>query len=179
MTGRAQRDAVFDVNVLVGAVVGGNSPFRSWPSPPPISDNAYADCLGIVNDAREFALWLSPHILTNVVRVLIEPDQGFDWDLGMAEDYVALLVEIAEASAGGVVEPSVRVTDCDDYEDNRILEVAAEIGADVIVSEDRHLTDLSPWKGIPVLRPREFASRIDAARRASRSGRTRPRRGTR
>lgn len=179
MAGQAQRAAVFDGNVLVGAVVGGNSPFRSWPSPPPVSDNPYADCVGIVNDAREFALWLSPHILTNVVRVLIEPDEGFDWDLETAEVYAALLVEIADASAGGVVEPSDRVTDCEDFEDNRILELAAEIGADVIVSEDHHLTDLSPWRGIPVLRPREFASRIDAARRAARAGRARPRRGSR
>ena len=179
MVGQVQRAAVFDVNVLVGAVAGGNSPFRSWPSPPPVSDNPYADCVGIVNDACEFGLWISPHILTNVVRVLTEPNDGFDWDLEAAEEYAALLVEIADASAGGVVAPTVRVTDCADFEDNRILELAAEVGADVIVSEDHHLTDLSPWNGIPVLRPREFASRIDAARRAARTGRKRSSRRTR
>ena len=63
---------VYDVNVLVGAAAGGNSPFRSWPSPPPTSGNASADCLGIVVDAAEFALWLSPHILDNTARVLVE-----------------------------------------------------------------------------------------------------------
>lgn len=160
------RLVVFDVNVLIGAVAGGNSPFRSWPSPPPTSDNPYADCLGIINDAREFALWISEHILVNAVRVLSDPDEGFDWELQRAEEYAALLVEIAEASGGGVAEPATRVTDCVDHEDNRILELAIEIGADLIVSEDRHLTDLSPWRGIPVLRPREFSSRTDAARRA-------------
>jgi hypothetical protein len=47
---------VFDVNVFVGAAAGGNSPFRSRPSPPPISGNAYSDCLGIIVDAAEFGL---------------------------------------------------------------------------------------------------------------------------
>ena len=47
---------VYDANVLVTAVASGNSPFRSWPSPPPTSGNACADCVGIVVDAAEFEL---------------------------------------------------------------------------------------------------------------------------
>jgi hypothetical protein len=58
-----------DVNVLVLAVAVGESPFRSWPSPP-TSGNPIADCLGVVNDAAQFALWLSPHILASTGRVL-------------------------------------------------------------------------------------------------------------
>ena len=60
---------VYDVNELVTAVASGNSPFRSWPSPPPTSGNPCADCVGIIVDAAEFALWLSPHILANIRRV--------------------------------------------------------------------------------------------------------------
>jgi putative PIN family toxin of toxin-antitoxin system len=167
LTGRrpSPRNAVFDINVLVGAVVAGNSPFCSWPSPPPVSDNAFADCVGIVNDAREFALWLSEHILVNVVRVLVN---GLGWELERAEEYAALLVEIAGASAGGVIVPEVAVTDCRDHEDNRILECALASNADLIVSDDDDLTSMSPWRGIPIVRPREFASRVDAARRALR-----------
>lgn len=163
----ARKAVVFDVNVLVGAVAGGNSPFRSWPSPPPVSDNPFADCVGIVNDAREFGLWLSEHVLINVVRVLADPE-GFGWEVDAAEEYAALLVEIADASGGGIVDPEVRVTDCEDYEDNRVLELALAANTDLIVSDDDHLTRMSPWRGIPVIRPREFASRVDAARRAER-----------
>lgn len=158
---------VFDVNVLVGAVAGGNSPFRSWPSPPPVSGNPFADCVGVANDAREFSLWVSEHILINVVRVLCDPN-GFGWELERAEEYAEILLEIAEASGGGVVDPDVGVADCRDHEDNRILEAALAVGADLIVSEDADLTEMSPWRGIPVIRPREFASRADAARRAVR-----------
>lgn len=134
---------VFDVNVLVSAVAGGNSPFRSWPSPPPTSDNSAADCVGIVNDGKEFALWLSPHVLTNVVRVLIE---GFSWDSATAQNYAELLVEMAEAVDGGVADPVTTVTDCADHEDNRILELAMESEAMLIVSNDSDRLSLTPWR---------------------------------
>ena len=165
-----RRRVVFGVNVVVGAVATGNSPFRSWPSPPPVSDNPYADCLGIANDAREFSLYLSEHVLRNVARVLVE---GFGWELDRVEEYLALVVEIVDASGGSIVDPAVPVSDCADYEDNGILELALASSADLIVSDDTDLTSLSPWRGIPVLRPREFTGRVDAARRAGR--RKRPR----
>ena len=58
--------------------------------------------------------------------------------------------------------------DCADCEDNRILELALDTGAILVVSNDADLTSMSPWRGIPVLRPREFASRVDAMRRTMR-----------
>jgi predicted nucleic acid-binding protein len=153
---------VFDVNVLVQAIASGNSPYFSWPSPPPTSGNPFADCLGIINDAAEFALWLSPHILDNTVRVLMTvvgtPKEE-------ADDYRNILVEMAEASGGDVLVPPRTVHDCPDHEDNLVLDLAAEVGALLIVSEDADLTSMSPWRGVPVLRAREFAGRVDAMRR--------------
>jgi predicted nucleic acid-binding protein len=65
------------------------------------------------------------------------------------------------------------VSDCEDWEDNRILELAAESGAVLIVSSDRHLLNLSPWRGTPVVDPRTFVAKVDAMRRAQgRIGRT-------
>lgn len=157
----------FDVNVLVRAVVEGNSTFSSWPGPPPTGPHPAAECVGIINDAREFSLYLSPHILANVVRVLADPD-GYRWPIGRAEEYVAVLAEIVEASGGEIIEPQVRVSDRLDYEDNRILELALASGSLLIVSSDADLLEMSPWRGIPVVRPEEFVSRVDAMRRASR-----------
>jgi predicted nucleic acid-binding protein len=153
---------VYDVNVLVGAVAGGNSPFYSWPSPPPTSDNPFADCVGIAVDAAEFGLWLSPHILTNAGRVLAE---GLKWEAERIEPYLSLLVQVADHSGGGVVDPPVQVGDCPDREDNRILDLALEVGALLIVSDDVDLTSMSPWRGTPILRPREFAAKVDGMRR--------------
>ena len=176
--GPAVVPVVFDVNVLVLAMAVGESPFRSWPSPPPTSGNPSADCLGVVNDAAEFALWLSPHILANTGRVLATvlktPDDEVD-------EYLQVLVEIAEASGGGITEPpqtvvvpategrrGVSLGDCPDWEDNRILDLAAAVGAFLIVSADVDLTSMSPWRGRPIIEPPQFASMVDASRRARR-----------
>jgi predicted nucleic acid-binding protein len=156
---------VFDVHVLVLAVSAGESPFRSWPSPPPTSGNPSADCLGVVNDGAEFGLWLSPHILSNTGRVLAEflktPDEEVD-------AYLQVLTEIAEASGGGVNDPPRTVGDGPDWEDNRILDLAAAVGAFLIVSADADLTSMSPWRGRPIVEPAQFASLVDASRRARR-----------
>jgi hypothetical protein len=38
----------------------------------------------------------------------------------------------------------------------------------LIVSNDADPLQMSPWRGIPIIRPGEFVSRVDAMRRASR-----------
>jgi predicted nucleic acid-binding protein len=126
------------------------------------ADYPFADSLGIVNDAAEFALWLSPHILDNTIRVLMTvvgtPKEE-------ADDYREMLIEMADASGGGVLTPPRTVRDCPDHEDNLVLDLAAEVGALLIVSEDADLTSMSPWRGVPVPRAREFVGRVDAMRR--------------
>jgi predicted nucleic acid-binding protein len=162
LPGPVATPVVFDVNVLVQAIATGNSPYHSWPSPPPTSGNPFADCLGIINDAAEFALWLSPHILDNTLRVLAAV-VGTPKD--EAEDYREILVELADASGGGVLTPPRTVHDCRDDEDNLVLDLAAEVGALLIVSEDTDLTSMSPWRGVPILRATQFTARVDAMRR--------------
>ena len=99
------------MNVPVLAVATDESPFRSWPSPPPASGNKSADCLGVINDAAEFALWLSPHVRVNTGRVLATvlktPDEEVD-------EYLQVPAEMAEASGGGIIDPPQTVGDCAD-----------------------------------------------------------------
>jgi predicted nucleic acid-binding protein len=155
---------VYDVNVLVTAVASGNSPFRSWPSPPPTSGNASADCVGIIVDAAEFALWLSPHIVGNVSRVL---EDLFKWERPQADAYVAVISQAAEHSGGGVLADVPR-TAHDGHGDNLVLDLAAEVGAMLIVSNDTDLLSMSPWRGTPILTPAAFAAKVDAMRRHAR-----------
>jgi len=54
-----------------------------------------------------------------------------------------------------------------------ILDLAAEIGALIIVSNDSDLLSMSPWRGTPVIEPAAFASKVDAMRRHARRGRIR------
>ena len=159
---------VFDVNVIVGAALGGTSPFRSWPAVPPTTANPFADCMGIIVDAREFGLFVSPHIVDNTKRVLTNV---FKWDDSSVGQFVNVLVKTVVGSGGDVVEPPRHVHDCADFEDNHILDLAVEVGALLVVSDDSDLTSMSPWRGTPILRPREFASRVDGMRRHRRRGR--------
>ena len=162
LPGPAAIPVVFDVNVLVQAIATGNSPYLSWPSPPPTSGNPFADCLGVINDAAEFALWLSPHLLGNTTRVLTAvvgtPKEE-------ADDYEETLTEMAQASGGGVLTPPRTVHDCADHEDNLVLDLAAEVGALLIVSEDADLTGLSPWRGTMILPANQFVAKADGMRR--------------
>jgi predicted nucleic acid-binding protein len=157
---------VYDINVLVTAAASGNSPFRSWPSPPPVSGNPSADCLGIIVDAAEFALWLSPHITANVDRILREL---FKWAPPEIDAYLETVVGAAERSGGGVLEEVPRtVHDCPGYEDNMILDLASEVGALIMVSNDTDLLSMSPWRGTPIIDPTAFAAKVDAMRRHAR-----------
>jgi predicted nucleic acid-binding protein len=167
---RTQRTCVVvDIHVLVAAVSGGDSPFESWPSPPPVSDNPAADCVGVLNDAVEFHLCFSRHILEHVVRILVDPE-GFGWELGAAEEYVQVLNEIADHGPCGVREPTEEVVASEDWEDNRILALALECEATLIVSDDAAgLLALSPWRGIPIITTREFVNRVDTMPRSSSS----------
>ena len=155
---------VYDVNVLVQAVLGGRSEFVTWPGLPPTTANPAADCIGVVNDCQEFTLWLSPHILDNTRRVLTAAGMSD----ATVQKYIDVLTEIAVASGGDVIAPQRTVSDCPDYEDNLILDLAADVGAVIIVSDDTDLTSMSPWRATPILRPAEFAARVDVMRRARR-----------
>ena len=93
--------------------------------------------------------------------MLKTPDEEVD-------DYLRALAEMAEASGGAISDPPPTVGDCPDWEDNRILDLAAAVGAFVIVSADSDLTSMSPWRGRPIIEPSQFASMVDASRRAPR-----------
>lgn len=159
---------VFDVNVFIAAVMsgGGRSAFTSWPVLPPTTANPDADCIGLVNDAREYSLWMSRHITRNLEIAL---GDALKWDADHIDDYLTELVVIAERSGGAWFEDVPRtVHDCPDFEDNMILDLAAHVDALVIVSNDMDLLHLNPWRSTLILEPRRFAARGDGARRTAR-----------
>ena len=50
----------------------------------------------------------------------------------------------------------VIVTDCPDPKDNMFLALAETAMAELIISSDPHLTNMHPWRGIPILPPAAF-----------------------
>jgi putative PIN family toxin of toxin-antitoxin system len=49
--------------------------------------------------------------------------------------------------------PVIRIADCRDPNDNMYLELALAAGAAALISSDKDLLALHPWRGIPILRP--------------------------
>ncbi|MCK9386852.1 MAG: putative toxin-antitoxin system toxin component, PIN family [Sulfuritalea sp.] len=48
------------------------------------------------------------------------------------------------------------VSDCRDPKDNKFLALAATAEAELIVASDPHLSDMHPWRGIPIMPPAAF-----------------------
>jgi len=48
------------------------------------------------------------------------------------------------------------VHDCPDLDDNKFLALADTAGAELIIASGPHLTDLHPWREIPIIPPAAF-----------------------
>jgi predicted nucleic acid-binding protein len=53
------------------------------------------------------------------------------------------------------------VTDCRDPKDNKFLALAIDGQADAIIRGDDDLHVLHPFRGIPILTPREFVEHLE------------------
>ena len=79
------------------------------------------------------------------------------------EDRVFRVQTYIEATRLVAVDDSAdaRVTDCSDPKDNKFLELAIAANATVIVSGDKkHLVSMSPYKGIAIIRVRDFVDNL-------------------
>lgn len=59
-------------------------------------------------------------------------------------------------SAVKVLNPEDKVNDCRDEKDNKFLELAIAVNADLIISSDVHLLELNPYNGIEIIRLSDF-----------------------
>ncbi|MBI2041208.1 MAG: putative toxin-antitoxin system toxin component, PIN family [DPANN group archaeon] len=61
-----------------------------------------------------------------------------------------------------IIEPKIKLNVVKaDPDDNIVLEAAVEGGADFIVSQDKHLTDLVAYGNIKILKPIEFLKSLE------------------
>lgn len=128
---------VLDTNVLISAFV--------FPGGAP--EGVYRMAI-----ERDVELVTSPPPLAELSRILTDK---FGWGPGMADGALAQVVR-----SGTVVRPTRRVSVVtDDPSDDRVLEAAAEGGAEFIVSGDRHLLRFGEWEGIRIVKPADFLSR--------------------
>jgi len=75
----------------------------------------------------------------------------FSWD----DETVKRAVKFV-ASVANIVKPADRIDLLRDEPDNRILECARHVGADIVVTGDKHLLSLKKFEGVLILTIREF-----------------------
>lgn len=73
----------------------------------------------------------------------------------------ALLAQLAASAV--LFEPVVRVTECRDAKDDKVLELALACQADLIIASDDDLLVLDPWRGVRIVTPREYLDLVGAA----------------
>lgn len=149
---------VFDVNVYLDYVLGPDGTWLLLPDVPPRTDNPSADAISLAFSGR-FSLFSSPHILTNVARVM----RAADISEGVVERFIAAIVDMCEFSGGAVIDPSERDHGIADFEDNLILSLATDPAVDglIVVSRDRDLLEVGPvWNGRLIMTPADFVRRV-------------------
>lgn len=126
---------VFDANVIVSALLLPDS------TPRLAFDKALA-CGRIV---------LSEPVINELDDVLRRPKlRKYIRD----DERIHFLVEFLRKAY--IVKVTKIVADCRDSKDNKYLELAHEGKAECIVTGDKDLLDLNPYRGIAVLTPRQF-----------------------
>lgn len=104
---------------------------------------------------REIALFASPSILKEIEGVLL---RRFGWPAEPAREVLGTLREFTRS-----VDPKEKIDALkEDEPDNRILECAVEAKAHAIITGDKHVQAIGPFRGIAIMSPREFLDAYSA-----------------
>lgn len=126
--------AVFDTNVLVASLIA----------------EGLCSRLLIRGRHRQFELILCPAILQELEHILTSK-----LSLGKSEIYEAL--ELVSEVVSYIVRPVERVSGvCRDPNDDRVLTCALAAKANYLVSGDNDLLELRSFKGIKIVKPKDF-----------------------
>lgn len=126
---------VFDTNAVISAALLKRS----------VSRRAFDKAIA------EGKLLVSAETIDELNRVLSRPDFARYLTEEERLEFLAVLLREAE-----LVEITQHVGDCCDSQDNKILELAVSGKAGCIISGDQDLLVLHPFRGIPIVTPRDF-----------------------
>ncbi len=130
---------VIDTNVMISAVLLRQSVSRR-----------------ALDTARQQGILLvSKPVLTEFDEVIRR--KKFDQYLSLGERLLFLAILTRDAE---LVSITATITDCRDPKDNMFLELAVSGQANGIISGDKDLLELHPFRGIPILRPDEFLAKV-------------------
>lgn len=130
---------VFDTNTLISAYILTNSKNRQ------AYDKAFDAGVMVYSDATfdEFGKTL--------IRSKFERYLSLGKRLDAIKEFRARAVPI---------DVEITITDCRDPKDNKFLELAVAASASCIITGDKDLLELNPFRGIPILNAADFLSRF-------------------
>lgn len=135
MPNELQPRVVLDINVLVSAYLFPESPpGRVWE-----------------HVQRHCTLLMSIELAAEAVRVLRRDKFDRYLDKEIREELLAATIRLSL-----FIQSTTAITSCRDPQDNKVLELAVDGGASLIVSGDADLLALNPFRGISILKPIEF-----------------------
>jgi putative PIN family toxin of toxin-antitoxin system len=72
------------------------------------------------------------------------------------------IVDIVSAVSTAALwfSPAIKVNECRDPGDDIYLELALAAGASILISSDRDLLSMDPWRGIRILRPADYLAQL-------------------
>ena len=132
---------VFDTNVLVSALIFEHSK----------PDQAFRRALQVGQ------ILLSLPVLEEVNEVMSREKFERYVTAEEREEFLEALVGRAR-----LIDPAEQIRICRDPKDNKFLELAVSGGASCIISGDDDLLDLSPFRGIEILRVDDFLKQLES-----------------
>ena len=124
--------AVLDTNILVSATFWNGNPYK-------ITQKAID---------KKIQCYSSKEILDEYAKAL---KRDFKLDDNQIEKRIEIISQFTI-----LVEPKTKVNVVTDKDDNKFIETALEAKADYIVSGDHHLLDLKEFRGIKIVKAKEF-----------------------
>lgn len=160
---------VFDAPLLIDATGYAGSTWLDWPNVPPVSSNPEADCLGVIASAprwgQDFSLVVSHDVLHQIAAGLKTGPGLLQRDI---DEYLTAVITLARDSGGGSVnDPPNPPVQFDPLLSTPLG--LAQSPRRIVVAAYPALQALGPLWGpddVPILSPKDFARRVDMARRA-------------
>ena len=127
---------VLDTNVLISGIFFSGPPyqiFKAW-------------------QEGKIKITVSEEILSEYHRVAEELSNQFpSIDIDRILELITVHADIVDAS-------DFQVTICEDPDDNKFIACALASKSNIIVSGDKHLLNVTGYKGIQVVKPRDFVN---------------------
>jgi hypothetical protein len=126
---------ILDTNILVSAFV-----FKS-------------ETANIVvrHAAKKHTLLFSESTFKELKSTLLKPKFAEIVELPTIRKFIINLFRIGE-----FIDPKIKIAECRDPKDNKFLELAVAGNADCVITGDKDLLILNPFRGIKIISPSDF-----------------------